>query len=72
MDTIRIALIGYSLYTDKKLLSNIIFESSAGDVIFSELHGYTGEEPSLFYKDMNKILKFVSKYKHIIADDIFD
>ena len=71
-DTIRIGLIGYSTFSSKKLLSNIIFESSAGDVVFNRNSGYDAEHHSVFHTDMNNALIFVSKYKEIICDDIFD
>jgi len=66
-DTVRMGTIGYR----EKYLSNIIFESLATDVEYKEMYGYEAEDDdSLFYIDMNKMLKFVSRYKHILSDDI--
>lgn len=71
--SIRIGCICYDIISnDKKLLSNIIFESLAKDVYFDESSGYNAEDDSVFHKDMNKLLNFVEKYKDIISDDIFE
>ena len=73
-DTIRVGSIGYNnnTLTGKKLLCNIIFQSS-DDVSYDKEIGYYDEDNEpLFEKDMNKMLNFVRKYKHIIADNILE
>jgi hypothetical protein len=73
--TIRVGRIVYYTFLDKKVLSkvlsNIIFKSSATDVVCHKTGGYDAEEESVFHKDIQTILNFVRKYKDIISDDLF-
>jgi hypothetical protein len=79
-DTIRVGMIGYNInsITGKKLLCNIIFQSSEevsydkGIGYYVENEGDEDDEEPEFEKDMNKMLNFIRKYKHIIADNIFE
>jgi mRNA deadenylase 3'-5' endonuclease subunit Ccr4 len=70
-DTIRVGCIGYRV-SNKSLLCNIIFESSATDVEFNEYSGYDASDDSVFHADMDNILHFVETYKDIISDNIFE
>ena len=71
-NTIRVGRIAYYTFLDKrvlsKVLSNIIFKSSAKDVVCDKTGGYDAEEDSVFHKDIHTILNFVRKY---ISDDLF-
>ena len=71
-DTIRVGLIGYSTFFNKKFLCNIIFKSNSTDVSYNELSGYDAKFDNIFNTDMNNILDFVERYKDILADDISD